>query len=109
MLKNKPPKMLLIFFKQKKISVVREKRCGHVAILRAPNAGKSTLLNALIGQKIAISSPKIQTTRNKILGVSQVQNTQIIFWIRPELFLLPTVDWKDPCFGKLGLPRKMLI
>ena len=46
------------------------KRCGHVAIIGAPNAGKSTLVNALVGQKVAIVSPKAQTTRTRMLGVA---------------------------------------
>ena len=46
------------------------KHCGLVAIVGAPNAGKSTLVNALVGQKVAIVSPKAQTTRAKLMGVA---------------------------------------
>ena len=45
-------------------------RCGLVAVLGAPNAGKSTLVNALVGQKVAIVSPKAQTTRAKLMGIA---------------------------------------
>jgi GTP-binding protein Era len=58
-------------------------RCGYVALLGAPNAGKSTLLNRLLGQKIAITSRRPQTTRNRILGVVQRPSAQIILLDTP--------------------------
>ena len=44
--------------------------CGLVAVVGAPNAGKSTLVNALVGQKVAIVSPKAQTTRTRLMGIA---------------------------------------
>ncbi|MEY3916181.1 MAG: hypothetical protein RLZZ103_1681, partial [Pseudomonadota bacterium] len=62
------------------------KKCGHVAIIGAPNAGKSTLVNALVGQKVAIVSPKAQTTRTRMLGVALAGETQIILVDTPGIF-----------------------
>ncbi len=62
------------------------KRCGHVAIIGAPNAGKSTLVNAMVGQKVAIVSPKAQTTRTRMLGVALEGETQIILVDTPGIF-----------------------
>src|SRR5262249_32946235 len=59
---------------------------GFVAILGAPNAGKSTLLNRLVGQKISIVSPKPQTTRMRVLGVLTEKETQIAFIDTPGIF-----------------------
>jgi GTP-binding protein Era len=61
-------------------------RCGFCAIIGAPNAGKSTLANALVGSKIAIVSPKVQTTRMAVRGVAMVNQTQIIFVDTPGIF-----------------------
>ncbi|MGE4411824.1 MAG: GTPase Era, partial [Sphingobium sp.] len=63
-----------------------EQRCGVVAILGAPNAGKSTLVNALVGQKVAITSPKAQTTRTRVLGVALEGDAQIILVDTPGIF-----------------------
>jgi GTPase len=54
-------------------------RCGLVAIVGRPNVGKSTLLNALVGQKVSITSDKAQTTRHRITGIRSVDATQFVF------------------------------
>jgi GTP-binding protein Era len=61
-------------------------RCGPVAILGAPNAGKSTLTNALVGQKVAIVSPKAQTTRTRLMGIALEGDAQIILVDTPGIF-----------------------
>jgi len=62
-------------------------RCGFAVILGAPNAGKSTVINALVGQKISIVTRKVQTTRIPIRGIAMRSNTQIIFIDTPGIFL----------------------
>ena len=54
-------------------------RCGLVAVIGAPNAGKSTLVNALVGQKVSITSRKAQTTRHRITGIRTKDDTQFVF------------------------------
>jgi len=61
-------------------------RCGLVAVLGAPNAGKSTLVNALVGQKVAIVSPKAQTTRAKLMGIAIEGEAQILLVDTPGIF-----------------------
>jgi GTP-binding protein Era len=61
-------------------------RCGFVAILGAPNAGKSTLVNALAGQKVAIVTQKVQTTRAPLRGIAVHGNAQVIFIDTPGIF-----------------------
>jgi GTPase len=61
-------------------------RFGSVAVLGAPNAGKSTLVNALVGQKVAIVSPKAQTTRARLMGIAIAGETQILLVDTPGIF-----------------------
>jgi GTP-binding protein Era len=61
-------------------------KCSFVTIIGAPNAGKSTLTNLLVGTKITIVSPKVQTTRNAIKAVLVEDNTQLIFCDTPGIF-----------------------
>ena len=66
----------------------REKktRCGFIAVLGASNTGKSTLVNSLVGAKVSIVSPKVQTTRSKVLGIFIKQETQVILVDTPGVF-----------------------
>ena len=61
-------------------------RCGLVAVVGAPNAGKSTLVNSIVGQKVAIVSPKAQTTRTRIMGVAIQGEAQILLLDTPGIF-----------------------
>ena len=61
-------------------------KCGLIAIVGAPNAGKSTLVNALVGQKVAIVSPKAQTTRVRLMGIALHGDTQMMLVDTPGIF-----------------------
>jgi len=63
-----------------------DQRAGFVAVIGAPNAGKSTLVNALVGQKVAIVSPKAQTTRSRLMGVAIDGEAQILLVDTPGIF-----------------------
>jgi GTPase len=62
-------------------------RFGHVALIGPPNAGKSTLLNAFLGQKLAIVSPKPQTTRNRLAGILTTDEAQIVLLDTPGVHI----------------------
>ena len=61
-------------------------KAGFVALIGAPNAGKSTLMNAMVGQKVSIVTPKVQTTRSRVRGIAMHENVQIIFVDTPGIF-----------------------
>lgn len=62
------------------------RRCGFVALVGTPNAGKSTLLNALVGAKVSIVSHKVQTTRVPVRGIAMVGQSQLVFIDTPGIF-----------------------
>src|SRR5450631_1629556 len=65
-------------------------RAGYCAIVGIPNAGKSTLLNALLGTKLSIVSRKPQTTRKRVLGIYSTENEQIVFLDTPGIMPRPS-------------------
>ena len=71
---------------QKEQRMDNQTRCGFVAVLGAPNAGKSTLVNLLVGAKVSIVSPKVQTTRSRVRGIVVQDNTEIILVDVPGIF-----------------------
>src|SRR3974390_1338211 len=61
-------------------------RCAFVALIGAPNVGKPTLVNALVGTKVTIVSPKVQTTRTLVRGIAIEQQSQLVFVDTPGIF-----------------------
>ena len=61
-------------------------KAGFVALIGAPNAGKSTLMNAMVGQKVSIVTPKVQTTRSRIRGIAMHGKVQLVFVDTPGIF-----------------------
>src|SRR5881397_1052073 len=82
-------------------------RCGYVALIGAPNAGKSTLLNQLVGRKLAIVTPKVQTTRTRLLGIAIIGATQLILVTPPassSRAAASTAPWSRPPGPALPTP-----
>ena len=88
-------------------------RCGVVAVLGAPNAGKSTLVNALVGQKVAIVSPKAQTTRARLMGIALEGKSQMLLIDTPGVFepgrRLDRAMVKAAWEGAKGVDRLVLV
>ncbi len=61
-------------------------RCGFIAVMGAPNVGKSTLVNRFVGAKVTIVSPKVQTTRARVMGIAVKDRTQLVFIDTPGIF-----------------------
>lgn len=78
------------------------KKCGYVALLGRPNAGKSTLLNACLGAKISVVSAKPQTTRNRIVGISTAESTQVLFLDTPGIHKAEKLPRINKAMNKLA-------
>jgi ABC-type uncharacterized transport system ATPase component len=80
------------------------KRCGFIALIGNPNAGKSTLLNQLVGGKVAIVSEKVQTTRTRVTGITKHKDSQLIFRRYARYFRAAQAP--GPRHGACGMGRR---
>ena len=71
-----------------------KQKSAFVAIIGRPNAGKSSIMNRLLGQKVVIVSDKPQTTRTRVMGVLTVGDNQYVLWTRPDF------TSREPCWEK---------
>src|SRR5207244_2025092 len=83
----------------------QHQRCGFVALIGAPNAGKSTLINALVGTKVTIVSHKVQTTRALLRGIAIEGEAQLVFIDTPGIFAPPRRLDRSLAPTALGVPR----
>jgi GTP-binding protein Era len=81
-------------------------RAGFVALIGEPNAGKSTLLNRMVGAKVSIVTHKVQTTRTRIRGVAMEGDAQLVFVDTPGLFR-PRGGSTGPWWPRPGAGRRM--
>ena len=74
---------------------MNKQRCGYVSLIGFPNAGKSTLVNSLVNKKVSIISSKVQTTQDEIMGILNLEKTQIIFCDTPGLTIKKNISTKQ--------------
>jgi GTP-binding protein Era len=74
-------------------------RAGHVAVIGRPNVGKSTLVNALVGAKVSITSSRPQTTRHRLLGIATFEQGQLLLVDTPGIIATRARPRRRPCIA----------